>query len=114
MPKRNLLKVIQQLDRRPKAIESDRPDGSYDPNGLWNCSWQEEYGSAGNLEDCINMVSNYILSDLDDFLELMPELCKRRLDRVRHQCLTLGEAGVEDWWSIWYGGDDDSLIQSEH
>ena len=114
MPKRNLLKVIQQLDRRPKAIESARPDGSYDPNGLWNCSWQEEYGSAGNLEDCINMVSNYILSDLDDFLELMPELCKRRLDRVRHQCLTLGEAGVEDWWSIWYGGEDDSLIQSEH
>ena len=113
MPKRNLLKVIQQLDRS-QAIERHCPDGSYDPNGLWNCSWQEEYGSAGNLDDCINMVSNYILSDLDDFLELMPELCKRRLDRVRHQCLTLEEAGVEDWWSIWYGGDDDSLIQSEH
>ena len=105
MPKRNLLKVIHQLDAahlRPSSGE----DGCYDPDGWWNCSWQGENGSAGTLDECIEMVSNYILSDLEELIEATPELCKLRLDKVKRQCLTMGQAGSEDWWSIWYGGDD--------
>jgi hypothetical protein len=103
MPKRNLLKVINQLDQ-DNAIHRRPPDGGYDPEGWWNCSWQE-YGSAGTLSECIEMVSNYILSDLEELMEAMPELCKIRLDKVKYQCLAKGSAGVEDWWSIWYGGE---------
>lgn len=105
MPKRNLLKVIHQLDQA-KERPSSNPDGSYAADGWWNCSWQGEHGSAGNLDECIEMVSNYILGDFEELFELSPKLIKQRLAQVKHQCLTLGQAGVEDLWSIWYGGDD--------
>lgn len=105
MPKRNLLKVINQLDQ-DLTIHRRPPDGGYDPLGWWNCSWFGGNGSAGTLNECIEMVSNYILDDLEELMEAMPELCKIRLDKVKHQCLTKGSAGVDDLWSIWYGSDE--------
>lgn len=106
MPKRNLLKVIAQLKPAP-VPKRQNVEGCYDPNGWWHCSWQGKYGSAGTLDGCIEMVSNYILSELErDFLKLSRQRMKQRLKQVKRQCLTTGKAGSEDWWDIWYVGDD--------
>lgn len=97
MPKRNLLKVIRELEQAYSLP-------NYDPEGFWECSWQGEYGSAGTLDGCIRIVSNYILSDLESaFEEVSPKQIKQRLAVVKRQCLTTGKAGVDDWWAIRYG-----------
>lgn len=65
----------------------------FDPEGDWGCSWQDKYGSGGNLDFCLDMVDGYLEGD------------NRDINEVRYQLLKKGHASGF-WWSIWYEGDD--------
>jgi hypothetical protein len=65
----------------------------FNPEGYWSCTWQDEYGSGGNLECCLDMVSGYIESDNCD------------INKVRYQLLKEGHASGY-WWSIRYEGHE--------
>lgn len=113
MFKRNLLKVIQQLDN---ALASP---SAYDPEGLWYCDWEETCGSGGTLDECIDMVSGYIDSTerkkhcrckKDCTNGECPSWGKIR-NQVKTQCLATGKArGLDnfggEWWSIYWGENE--------
>ena len=61
----------------------------YDPEGNWNCSWQDKYGGSGNLKQCLDIVFNYI------------EMDERDVHEVRQELLIYGRAS-RYWWSINY------------
>jgi hypothetical protein len=73
--------------------KSKRQKNDFDPEGSWSCTWQDKYGSGGNLECCFDMVSGYIESD------------NRSINEVQYQLLKEGHASGY-WWSIWYEGDE--------
>jgi hypothetical protein len=96
----------------------------YKSNDLWGCSFQDGYcASAGNLDDCIEFVENYILSEIygryDELINTLEAIgdksavtkaeerrnteAKLKLSRIRQECLEKGEAaGENNWWAIWH------------
>ncbi|MFG3819619.1 hypothetical protein [Limnothrix redekei] len=72
----------------------------FDPEGNWGCLWEDKYGSGGNLESCLDMVSDYIESDDCD------------INQVRYQLLAKGHASG-NWWSIWYEEVENDEIELE-
>lgn len=73
--------------------KSQKSQFDFNPEGDWGCTWQDKYGSGGNLDDCLSMVSSHISYDNRDPSE------------VRYQLLKEGHASGF-WWSIWYEGDE--------
>lgn len=76
----------------------------------WRCTWQDEYGGFGTLNECINLCYEYIVIDLEVSLgyddsygeAASPEEIKAEIERIRQQCLLTGHASSEGWWSITY------------
>lgn len=77
---------------RIKGTISLSVDIKCDPDGDWDCFWQDKYGSGGDLDFCLDMVGGYIEDDRD-------------MDQIIHQLITEGYASGF-WWSISYCGDD--------
>lgn len=109
MPKRNLLRIVHDLDKSRAIPVYDKTDWWE----AWECDGdgddEDDWALAeeGTLDECIEALTNVISREVDAEtrdLDYEPnEWAKRQEQRrseIRKQCLTKGRAGKEGLWEI--------------